>query len=71
MAAIKFERIFFKRGNQFQLFYDYFNKWSKDGSFRQIGISFLKSNKRKLDLSCVQFDGSDTRSRIICESIGY
>ncbi|QQM28627.1 transposase [Elizabethkingia sp. M8] len=54
-----------------QLIYYYFNKWSKDGSFKRIWISLLQSNKRKLDLSCVQLDGSHTRSRNGGESVGY
>lgn len=54
-----------------QLVYYYFSKWSKDGSFRRIWISLLQNNKSKLDLSCVQMDGSHTRSRTGGESVGY
>lgn len=41
-----------------QLIYYYFNKLSKDGSFKRIWISLLQNNKRKLDLSCIQLDRS-------------
>ncbi|WP_228438469.1 transposase [Chryseobacterium pennae] len=41
-----------------------FNKWSKGGSFRRIWIHLLYSNKRALDLSSLQLDGSYTRSRM-------
>ncbi|MCS3532918.1 transposase [Chryseobacterium sp. JUb7] len=54
-----------------QLIYYYFNKWCKDGSFRRIWISLLGHNKRELDLSGVQMDGSHTRSRTGGESVGY
>lgn len=54
-----------------QLVYYYFNKWCKDGSFRGIWISLLQNNKRKLDLSSVQLDGSHTCSRTGGESVGY
>ncbi|WP_228453956.1 hypothetical protein [Chryseobacterium fistulae] len=54
-----------------QLIYYYFNKWSKNGPFRGIWISLLRDNKMKLDLSCVQLDGSYIRSKTDGESAGY
>ena len=54
-----------------QSIYYYFNKWSKDGSFRKIWIQLLISNKRILDMSSVQLDGSHTRSRMGGEAVGY
>ncbi|WP_404986156.1 transposase [Chryseobacterium sp. M5] len=53
------------------MIYYYFNKWCKDGSFKRIWISLLQNNKRKLELSSVQSDGSHTRSRAGGESVGY
>ncbi|MDO5608998.1 MAG: transposase [Capnocytophaga sp.] len=47
-----------------QTVYYYFNKWSKNGSFRRVWIRLLLSNKRKLDMSSVQPDGSHTRYRM-------
>ena len=35
-----------------QNIYYYFNKCSKDGSWRQVWIEFLKANKAHMDLSC-------------------
>ncbi|RNA62864.1 IS5 family transposase [Chryseobacterium nematophagum] len=54
-----------------QSIYYYFNKWSKDGSFKKIWVHLLSHHKRKLDLSSVQLDGSHTRSRMGGESVGY
>ncbi|NAW51598.1 hypothetical protein GNY06_09465, partial [Elizabethkingia argentiflava] len=51
--------------------YYYFNKWSKDGSFRKFWIGLSLLNKRKLDMSSVQFDVSHTQSRMVGEKLGY
>lgn len=51
--------------------YYFFNKWSKDGSFRNIWVHLLNRNKSLLDMSCVQLDGSQTRCRMGGESAGY
>ena len=55
----------------YQTAYYYFNKWSKDGSFKRIWMNLLLDNKRKLDMSCVQLDGSHTRCRMGGQSVGY
>lgn len=45
---------FIKDGKMsWQNVYYYFNKWSKDGSWRQVWIEFLKANKFHLDLSSI------------------
>ena len=63
---------FINDGNMsWQNIYYYFNKWSKDGSWRQVWIEFLKANKTHLDLSCVQLDGSHTPAKRGGESVGY
>ncbi|NAW49902.1 IS5/IS1182 family transposase, partial [Elizabethkingia argentiflava] len=54
-----------------QSIYYYFNKWSKDGSFRKVWIGLLLLNKRKLDMSSLQLDGSHTPSRMGGEKLGY
>jgi len=53
------------------VYYYYFNKWSKDGSFQRVWLNLLSKKKRKLDMSCVQLDGSHTRCRQKGESTGY
>lgn len=68
---LSLKEYFSKETISWQLIYYYFNKWSKDGSFRRIWVSLLYNNKRKLDLSSVQLDGSHTRSRTGGESVGY
>ncbi|CAA7193727.1 hypothetical protein CHRY9293_00139 [Chryseobacterium potabilaquae] len=68
---LSLKEYFSKETISWQLIYYYFNKWSKNGSFRRIWVSLLYNNKRKLDLSSVQLDGSHTRSRTGGESVGY
>ena len=51
--------VYFEKGEiSWQNVYYYFNKWSKDGSFQRIWLNLLSKKKRKLDMSCVQLDGS-------------
>ncbi|WP_228390878.1 transposase, partial [Chryseobacterium sp. MOF25P] len=57
---LSLKEYFSKETISWQLVYYYFNKWCKDGSFKRIWISLLQNNKRKLDLSSVQLDGSHT-----------
>lgn len=54
-----------------QTIYYYFHKWSKDGSFRNAWINMLSCNKRHLDLSSGQFDGSHTPAKRGGEAVGY
>ena len=55
---------YFEKGEiSWQNVYYYFNKWSKDGSFQRIWLNLLSKKKRKLDMSCVQLDGSHTRTQ--------
>ncbi len=48
--------------------YYFFNKWSKDD--RNIWVHLLNRNKRLLEMSCVQLDGSQTRCSMGGESTG-
>jgi transposase len=68
---LSIKEYFFKEKVSWQSIYYYFNKWSKDGSFKKIWIHLLIKNKRLLDMSSVQLDGSHTRSRTGGESVGY
>ena len=53
---------YFEKGEiSWQNVYYYFNKWSKDDSFQRVWLNLLRTKKRKLDMSCVQLDGSHTR----------
>ena len=63
---------YFEKGKiSWQNVYYYFNKWSKDGSFQRVWLNLLSKKKRKLDMSCVQLDGSHTHCRPKEESAGY
>ena len=56
--------VYFEKGEiSWQNVYYYFNKWGKDGSFQRVWLNLLSKKKRKLDMSCVQLDGSHTRCR--------
>ncbi len=54
-----------------QLIYYYFHKWSMDGSFKNVWVNLLQSNKRLLDLSSAQIDGSHTPSKKGGVAVGY
>jgi transposase len=51
--------------------YHHFRKWARDGSFKNVWLGLLKSQRRLLDLSCVQLDGSQTICKHGGECIGY
>lgn len=51
--------------------YYYFNKWFKDGSFQRAWLTVLQQNKKMLDLSSMQLDGSHTVARQGGEAVGY
>jgi transposase len=54
-----------------QSVYYYFNKWSRDGSWKQVWVNLLKANHRYLDLSSVQLDGSHTPAKRGGQAVGY
>lgn len=62
---------YFSEPISWQIVYYYFNKWSKDGSFFKVWINLLSKNKKLLDMSSVQLDGSHTRCRLGGEGVGY
>lgn len=51
--------------------YHHFRKWAKDGSFKRVWVSLLQRHRRLLDLSTVQFDGSQTVCKNGGECVGY
>ena len=51
--------------------YYHFSRWVKDGSFKKVWLFLLKSQRRLLDLSSVQLDGSQTICKNGGECIGY
>ncbi|CAA9471402.1 MAG: Transposase, IS4 family [uncultured Segetibacter sp.] len=51
--------------------YYHFRRWGSDGSLRRVWVELLKQQRRLLDLSCVQLDGSQTICRNGGEGIGY
>lgn len=63
---------FFKENSlSWQGVYHHFRKWVSDGSIRRVWIELLKQQRRLLDLSCVQLDGSQTICKNGGDCIGY
>jgi len=56
---------------KWQSIYHYFSKWCKDGSWENVWIELVSKYKEYLDMSCLNLDGSHTRSLQGGESIGY
>ncbi len=65
------KEIFTSNGISWQGVYHHFRKWAQDGSFKNVWLGLLKSQRRLLDLSCVQLDGSQTICKQGGECIGY
>lgn len=51
--------------------YYHFRRWVSDGSIRKVWVELLKQQRRLLDLSSVQLDGSQTLCKNGGECIGY
>ena len=51
--------------------YYYFSKWTKDGSWYRMWTELLKVNKRSLDMSSIQIDGSHTPCKRGGEQVAY
>lgn len=51
--------------------YYHFNEWRKDGSWKQVWLNVLRLNKRFLDLSSLQLDGSHTPAKNGGQAVGY
>ena len=54
-----------------QSVYYHYNKWSKDGSWKNLWTKLLMTHKAGLDMSSVQFDGSHTPAKRGGEAVGY
>ena len=51
--------------------YARFNAWRKDGSWKTVWLTVLRRNKRWLDCSSVQLDGSHTPAKNGGAAVGY
>ncbi len=49
----------------------HFNKWSKDGSWKNLWTNLLRLNKGTLDMSSVSIDGSHTPAKRGGEEVAY
>ena len=51
--------------------YYHFNKWSKQGAWEKCYLKLLSENRRKLDMSIVNLDGTHTPAKRGGEAVGY
>lgn len=51
--------------------YYHFNEWRKDGSWKRVWLNVLRLNKRFVDLSSIQLDGSQTLAKNGGQAVGY
>jgi transposase len=51
--------------------YYHFRRWVRDGSIRKVWVELLKQQRKLLDLSSVQLDGSQTLCKNGGECVGY
>lgn len=51
--------------------YYHFNEWRKDGSWKRMWLKVLQLNKRFVDLSSIQLDGSHTLAKNGGAAVGY
>lgn len=65
------KQVFSKKVLTWQGVYYHFREWVRDGSWTKVWISILSSNRKYLDLSCIQLDGSHTPAKRGGEAVGY
>lgn len=51
--------------------YYHHRRWIKDGTWKRVWIALLKENKKVLDLSSMQLDGSQSPAKKQGEAVGY
>lgn len=64
-------RQFFRGAYSWKSVYYHFQKWSKDGSWDRVWQILLSTNKKSLDMSNVQLDGTHTLAKRGGTSVGY
>lgn len=60
-----------REGTAWEAIYYYFNKWSKDGSWKEVWANIQQKLKTFLDMSCIHLDGSHTRAFRGGAAVGY
>lgn len=65
------KELFGRHTISWQTVFYYFSKWSKDGSWYRLWTALLKLNKRRLNMSSVQLDGSHTVVKRGGIAVGY
>ena len=62
---------FFKTKYRWPSVYFHFQKWSKDGSIKELWRVLLEKHKCKLDMSSIQLDGTHTPTKRGGSAVGY
>ena len=65
------KELFSCKSISWQGIYHHFRKWALDGSFKNVWLGLLKTQRQLLDLSSVQLDGSQTICKHGGECVGY
>lgn len=63
--------LIFSGGLSWQAVYHHYRKWCKDGSWRSVWLSLMKSFKSLLDLSTGQLDGTHSPAKRGGEAVDY
>lgn len=65
------KQLFGRHRYSWQSVYYHFNKWCKCGEFKQILYSILNKNKKLIDVSITNLDGSHTSAKRGGQAVGY
>jgi len=62
---------FFRKSYRWQSVYYHFQKWSKNGSWKEVWRKLLSKYKHLLDMSSIQLDGTHTPTKRGGEKVAY
>lgn len=65
------KQFYYRRRISWNSVFYHFNKWSKDGSWKNLWTKLLSLNRAYLDMSSVQLDGSHTPAKRGGEAVAY
>jgi transposase len=64
-------KAFFDKPYNWKTVYYHFQKWSKDGSWQRVWQIILSRYKHRLDMSCIQLEGTHTITKRGGEQVGF
>lgn len=60
-----------RENTTYNAIYYHYNKWCKDKSWEKAWVNILKKHRQYLEMSCINIDGSQTKSFCGGEEVGY